>query len=82
MMTDDNETLAEVIGIFEPVLRRIRSELKKGPLPMSYISARYGTAVFLQLLDMVKDLEVSIEEGEQVVGLKGGEGEEDESDRA
>lgn len=61
---------AEIISIFAPVLRKIRGELKKGPLPMSYLCSKYGVAVFLQLLDSTEDIEVLIKDQEETVALR------------
>lgn len=61
---------AQVVNIFAPILRKIRTELKKGPLPMSYLCSKYGVAVFLQLLEHTEDVEVLLKDHEEIVALR------------
>ena len=61
---------AQVVSIFEPVLRKIRKELQQGPLSVSYLCSKYGASVFLQLLGLPEDMEVTEKDHEQVVQLR------------
>jgi hypothetical protein len=60
---------AEVVNIFNPILNKVRKELKSGPLPVSYLCSKFGVAVFLQLLELTEDMEVTVLDHEEAIRL-------------
>jgi hypothetical protein len=64
---------AQVVSIFDPILRKVRKELQNGPLSISYLCSKYGVAALLQIVQLTGDLEVAEQDHEQVVQLRNSE---------